>query len=357
MPSAGRWWRFDKYEIRGGALRPAPGALLTAYDPWMLYLRSRTRGDETLPPYAEFVNLRQSLSLGIKDSEAAILDWCSRYGLPGLLLHETRSVTLAPRWVSIEDGASLLVPGQVQYVRTNGGWAGTRALLQPASVEYSINRPELEGSPVPAKEAPAAWARSGILRQSLRSPEQSHEKLRETWWKFFPDVPEEEAETHRYPLPLSTAFWLHYAEPYNQFLESIQSLAEVLWLLEHHGPANATSDADAKHVTEGVSLLDMLLAPASVTIVPKPDGTFSQEWVCGSLLSAFAMMAVQDLTESRRVRDCAARCGRLFVSQHPAALYCSDACRWKMQKRQHRKRDVERRAAARTRSSLRKGRK
>lgn len=357
MPSGGRWWRFDKYEIRGRAIRPAPGAQLTVYDPWKLYLRSRTRGNETLPPYAEFVNLRQSLSVGIRESEAAIVEWCSRYGLPGILPHETRSATLAPRWVSVGDSASLIVPGQVQYVRINGGWAKNRTLFRPESVESSFNQPELEGLPVPEKEAPGAWARVGVLRQPLDSPEHFNEKLKENWWKFFPDVPEEEAETYRYPSPLSEKFWQQYAEPYGQFLQSLQCLTEVLWELEHHGPANPTSAADAKHVAQGVFLLEMLLAPASVTVVPKPDGTFSQEWVCGSLLSAFAMMAVQDLTESRRVRDCAARCGRLFVSQHPAALYCSDACRWKMQKRHHRKREADKKAAARARSSRRKGRK
>jgi hypothetical protein len=274
-----------------------------------------------------------------------------------MLLHETRSVTLAPRWASLKEGASLIVPGQVQYVRTNRGWAEKRALLQPASFGYSFNRPELDGLPVPEEAAPGAWARAGVLHQSLRSPEHTNEKLRETWWKFFPDVPEEDAETYRYPVPLSAEFWHQYAEPYSQLLDGIQCLAEALWALEHHRPANTTSDADAKHVAQGVFLLDMLLAPASVTLVPKPNGTFSQEWVCGSLLSAFAMMAVQDLTESRRVRDCAARCGRLFVSQHPAALYCSDACRWKMQKRQLRKRKAEKTAVARTRTSRRKGRK
>ena len=189
MPSGGRWWRFDKYEIRGGALRPAPSTQLKAYDPWKRYLRSRTRGQETLPPYAEFVNLRQSLSLGVQESEAAILEWCSRYGLPGMLLHQTRSVTLAPRWVTVGDKPSLIVPGQVQYVRTNNGWAEKRTTLQPVSVESSFNRPELEGSPVPEKEAPGAWARAGVLRQSLRSPEHSNERLRETYGSSFPTCP------------------------------------------------------------------------------------------------------------------------------------------------------------------------
>jgi hypothetical protein len=344
MPGAGRWWRFDKYEIRSGTIRPAVGAKLEVYDPWKVFLRSRTRGDERPPPYARFINLRQSLALGLSQSEAAILQWCSEFGLLGILLHETRSVTLAPRWIPLAEDTPVLLPGQLQYVRTNGGWAARRAIFRPQSVDHSLSGPDLQGAPVPESEAPEAWARTGILRQPLRSPENRHERLQETWSKFFPDVPEAEGEIHQYPMPLSSEFWRHYAEPYGEFLDGLQCLAEVQEELDHHSTEPAGVDS-AKHVSRGVALMDTLLAPTSVTLVPKADGTFSQEWVCGSLLSALAMMAVQDRTENRRVRDCAARCGRLFISQHPAALYCSDACRWKMQKRVHRLRGVEKLAA------------
>ncbi|MDQ6671515.1 MAG: hypothetical protein M3069_12325, partial [Chloroflexota bacterium] len=33
----GTWWHFDRYEIRGGVLRPAPGTARRPYDPWARY--------------------------------------------------------------------------------------------------------------------------------------------------------------------------------------------------------------------------------------------------------------------------------------------------------------------------------
>lgn len=322
-------------------IRPARGALLEAYDPWKLYLGSRVRGQETLPTYAKFVNLRNSLSRGIPDAEAAILNWCSRFGLPGMLPHQIRGITLAPRWRSVSEGDEIIVPSQRHYVRTHHGWAGRIADVQPRTVVHSFNRPELNGLAVPREVAPDAWERTRVLRQPLRSPEHTSESLRETWWKYFPDVPSDEAETYAYPIPLSEEFWRLYAEPYAEFLDGMQYLAEALWCLQQHHPRDTSIAEDARAVSRGVFMLETLLAPATITIVPKPDGRFAQEWICGSLLSAFALMALQDLTESRRVRECAAQCGRLFVSQHPAALYCSDACRWKMQKRASRRRAAE----------------
>lgn len=174
-----------------------------------------------------------------------------------------------------------------------------------------------------------------MLRQSLRSAEIFQETLREGWWSYFPDVPAEEAETYAYPAPLSEAFWRLYAEPYSTFIEALQRLTEALWDLEHHKPRKQTTETDRPRVAEGRAMLHALLAPASPAVVPQDDGSFRQEWVCGSLLSAFAMMALQDLTESRRVRGCDV-CHRLFVSQHPRALYCSPVCRWKLQKRRQR---------------------
>lgn len=347
MPAAGYWWRFNQYEIVSGVIRPTRDARLEEYDPWKQYLKTRTRGGETLPAYAEFVNLRNSLSRGIPEAEAAVLDWCSRYGLPGMLPHQIRSITLAPRWRSASEDGEIIVPSQRHYVRTHHGWAGRDADVRPTKVEYSFNRPELKGLPVPRDVAPDAWEQTCVLRQPLRSPEHIRESLRETWWEYFPAVPQDEAETYDYPIPLSEDFWRLYAEPYGEFLHGVQYLGEALWSLRHHQPVDVSAVEDARIVKRGVFLLETLLAPATVTAVPMADGTFAQAWICGSLLSAFALMALQDLTESRRVRDCAAEpCGRLFVSQHPAALYCSDACRWKMQKRASRRRVAERSATA-----------
>ena len=352
--AGGCWWRFDRYRVKDGYLRPVAGARIETYRPWAQYTGTKIRGDEWRPPYADFVNLREDLALPRQDAEKQIATWCARYGLLGLGLHQFRTVTLAPRWRRSPEMSPLLVPAQEHYVHTSTGWVSKRLFLRPERMESFLSaHPELEGALVPREVAPEAWARVGGLRQGLRSAELSVEPLQLTWSTFFPDVAREEAETFPYPAPLSEEFWRAYAEPWGDFVDGMQRLDEALWDLDHH-KSGEVSRLDAERVEEGRGLLEALLAPAGVTVVPETDGSFSQQWVWGSLLNAFAMMALHDLTESRRVRRCDT-CGRLFVSQHPLALYCSRVCRWKRQKQRQRGSGSSSRRVRRNAPGRRKG--
>lgn len=357
--SGGRWWRHTEYVLRDGYLRPTANSRLEVYDAWARYRTTRKeraqtadgRDDDWIPPYAELVNLHKDLDPRL------ILEFSRKYGLLGSLLHQTQAVTLAPRWVALEDG-QLRVPGQRQMIRINTGWIEKRSLFRPSTLGQAVGSPELEGTLVPTDQAPDAWARVGVLQRDLRLPDFHFGTVRECWAKYFPDVPAGEAETFDYPFPLSEGFWATYAEPYPSFLDSLQVLSQALWELSHHKPKGEGDAEDEDHVRMGVKLLHTLVAPASASIVPMRDGTFAQQWVCNSLLSSFAMMALHDLTESRRVRACA-ECGRMFVSQHPKALYCREKCRWVRVKRTQRdklRKNAMRKRPTATKSSARKER-
>lgn len=279
--------------------------------------------------------MREDLNaLSPQGARERVLEWCSRYGLPGVLLHQVRFVTLAPRWLPFQ-GGPLLVPGQERFVRTNSGWARELTYFQSKGLEYSLGRPDLKGTLVSDSFAPDAWARMGAVLQRLDSTEVLQESIRETWAKFFPGAPSAEAETYGYPCPLSDDFWRSYAEPYDSFTDALQCLSEALWCLQQHRPQ--MTGTERQQVLRGSALFEALLAPVSPSLAVSADA-ISQEWVCNSLLSAFAMMALQDLTENRRVARCES-CRRLFISQHPAALFCSPQCRWKTQKRRHRQKN------------------
>ena len=94
-------------------------------------------------------------------------------------------------------------------------------------------------------------------------------------------------------------------------------------------------------------------------ILPTPEGSLRQEWLSTSLLGSFAMMALLDLTESRRVLSCK-MCGKQFVTTAHQALYCSGTCRYRFQKRRQRAKQKEEtaygarddRAGARKRSGV-----
>ena len=57
---AGRWFRFDHYELENGFIRPAKGARLQSYDPFEMYERSKkeSRGK---PPYQTLLDLLSHL--------------------------------------------------------------------------------------------------------------------------------------------------------------------------------------------------------------------------------------------------------------------------------------------------------
>src|SRR5437773_6863634 len=86
----GCWWRYDRYELRGGSICPARGARLQRYDPWTDYEEAR-RSQAT--PYLSLLTLLERFT------EAGVLEWCAGHGLLGVLPHRARMVTLAPDFV------------------------------------------------------------------------------------------------------------------------------------------------------------------------------------------------------------------------------------------------------------------
>ena len=129
---AGYWWRFARYEIRDGVIRPVKGATCEQYDPWALFEAARDgfqrprQGKRMMePPYQELFALwqriedryalpqwagagpefnRRRISDGgtSMDFDAQMVtDWCSRFGLLGILPQCASSITLPARWGNI----------------------------------------------------------------------------------------------------------------------------------------------------------------------------------------------------------------------------------------------------------------
>jgi hypothetical protein len=168
--------------------------------------------------------------------------------------------------------------------------------------------------------------------------------LAEAWGPFFPDVPAAERTTHEYPVPESDAFWASYAEPVGWFLGAASHLRDaVLDLSADPALGNESATDFVYRLDTAARLLHGLLSPVQPSLTVGPDGEFRQTWRTRSLLSSFALMALLDLTERRRVLTCRI-CGRVFVSAAYQALYCSERCRGTGQKRAYRAR-IRRRAA------------
>ena len=338
-PGAGLWKRFHRYEVVGSYIRPAEGAELQTYDPWELW----SPDDRTSRPYTELTNLITKVPVSEDETgriwiepegKAPLERWCSQYGLLGVLLHRTRSVTCAPRWRKQRTGS--LAPSQCHFFRTSVGWE-ERVYVDPP-VERQKKKKRRDGNLVDNEDMPSRFSPPGVVLQDLVTAHMKFEPLDQTWARFFPAVPQNEAVTYEYPLPYeSEEFWRLYAEPVEDFLMAGRALRQALIrLLEW----KAKPDSDQGSARRGMNVLNSLVTGVASIALPQLDGTVHLRWVSPSLLGSLAMMALQDLSELRRLLRCA-NCGKLFVTKTRAGRYCSIPCRNTAQKREYRRRKRE----------------
>lgn len=159
------------------------------------------------------------------------------------------------------------------------------------------------------------------------------EPITTTWARYFPRVPVAEAEMFQYPMPASDGFWAIYAEPVDEFLRAANFLREALEEVRTNHPAQHSSYM----IFQGLNSLAFRVSPA---IGRSEDGTCRLSWVSTSLLGSFATMAMNDITEDKRLMRCRV-CNTLFTTSSPRVRYCSKTCRGTAQKRAQRKRQRE----------------
>jgi hypothetical protein len=309
-----------------------------------------------MPPYQALVHLLADLRVPLigasgrrqrlsSTGEAQLLEWCARYGLLGVLLHRTAMVTFPPRWEPADPapdqrtGKEPLWPVQCCDVRTNAGWDARREVPLAKGIHDLKRIAKQRGRIIPHKDRPP-WCRpAGVIIQGLKTGEWRQEPLTATWARFFPDIPVKNRETYAYPSPGTDKFWRLYAEPIEDFLGAASILRTALEELARSQPWDTASKADRVWIMHGRDLLHVLTASIAPAMFLRRDGIWEQRWIAPSLLGSFAGMALQDLTEQRRLLRCAnATCRRLFVTAAWQAQYCSERCRYTVQKRGYRQR-------------------
>ena len=93
---------------RGEHIGPASDATLEHYDPWEQYHRSQVDSG-VVAPYQTFLKLGADTQDSRDEPDKAvrlILDWCSRFGLFGILPHTAIRIDLPVRYLDLDDVSS-----------------------------------------------------------------------------------------------------------------------------------------------------------------------------------------------------------------------------------------------------------
>jgi hypothetical protein len=368
----GGWWRFSSYRIQKVAeflhkprpdftrmeipfkpeapagtdelfITPCADAALEWYNPWEAYRMSKIDAG-TPPPYQALLALLVSLgavsdeTCGIwrlehdsaltMEEQQRLLNWCSRFGLLGILPHTAHRLQLPQRFIEGSESQLLL---DREHVRSNGKWT-------PHSHAGWLNGPSSEGAyerferlfteeALPLGEfvrkdhefyiEPLVFFQSSTPTSKFNGGVQ----LWKTVDQFFPTFVDD--NLFECPIPLTTPFWQVYAERVDDFLMYALALLNSVEPLSH-GRYGARP-----------SSLEWLLEPVGVSLAFNSEGNIYEQWTCPSLLSSFGRMALQDLEAGVRLLRCEC-CGAPFATDRYQARYCSQACGWKYRKRRAR---------------------
>jgi hypothetical protein len=123
---------------------------------------------------------------------------------------------------------------------------------------------------------------------------------------------------------------MEYGEPVYEIAEWALAFERAVTVVSAGSDGNACEDTQY-----GLGFLCELASAASSTFSLTKNGTLQEVRISAGLLASFALMALWDLEEGRRVYSCK-NCGNHFVSKDPRAGYCSVTCRNTAQSRRYR---------------------
>jgi hypothetical protein len=247
----------------------------------------------------------------------AILAWCSRWGLLGILPNETLAVGCPTRWTrNNEPDGFKFHATTLNYARLNGTWHSSdlieKGTNDPSTVDGELVQDEFDPYLITQR-----FTACGGVEISSASPDWLDD--------FYPDIPMRERNTDYFE-PGSEAFWSAYGEPVVEFVR----YAAIFRLAIDELRSLPEPSEDR------MPLLNYFLAAGGEVLVPSPTGSAETRWFYPSLLSAFAKMACRDLTAGCSEHRCSC-CGKPFISAAYQSKYCSTTCQWKDSKRRSRR--------------------
>lgn len=350
----GRWWRFDRYQVVDGCIKPAPDAKLEEYDPYRPPVRRRYPELVSLAGYiADWAELQSPTGTeGVDydelpaDARDALLDWVRCFGLLGLFQQSTYAAYVrqggellggtlwyerrGAEWFAHDGGApGLIEPGQA-LLRDDQGW---RVLPLAALVNYYL--PGVEPAELPLPNSEPFWRayREPLFAFShavfeFSSPlavvqDEAFEIEREM--REYRSRPPRE---HQPPMMFNGKPSLRRSAPPKPLTPSEFRLAMDDAIATHRRNL-------ARRRPEAIRALDALRASVSPILTYEND-QWTERLAAPSLLAHLAAMACEDLKKGVYLRHCYL-CGKLFTGTRPDKTFCSpkhQTLYWKQQKRQ-----------------------
>jgi len=327
------WVRYPRYKLSRGYIQATSTGDPMEYDPWRLYSSGRHSAGWQ-PPYMSLVNLARQIgwaaTSGIAPTEAtltetekaSILDWTASYGLLGLLPGLAQMITLWPRWESRHkiynsETVAGACEGYTRYIRMGGCWYSS-GMMRDSYADEVPAVARVVGEPVSKALIPADWPVPGVLRWSHGLFNWEEESLTKGLGSYFPDVPGSREE-YFYPRPGEPRFWMEYAEHLSYFIIWTKNFYEALTEISGFSPAQP-NDLQAVRANEAMYLLESLASSVSTTIeIETGSRRFLKKWRSPSLLSSFAMMAIEDMAAGYWVRICQT-CSGAFCTNRETPL-------------------------------------
>ncbi len=343
----GTWFRFQRYELSQGYLRPAKGAALEEYDPWAEYTEQVWNRElvEERPPNLTFLEIgARARQLGAQaylsppdNFIKQICEWCSHWGLLGLLPHQVDRVELA--YEGSEPKNLSFLPQRTVHIRTDWGWDTQKICILP-------NERGRTETKVHLRRLDTGWREMEPIQGTIPNGQEPE------WCQYFPSIPEAERATYEYPVPMSKVFWGLYQEPLVRFVRVARELSGIVESLSTLRPVKPQMKqrVTSAHVSHPVTMssfhrdqvtanqrdLQHFLACVRPTTVMTDVGDYEFRWLSSSLLGSLALMCLLDLTNTRIGRCEKQGCGRFFRSNRSEAKYCSSKCKAAEKQRRYR---------------------
>jgi len=305
------------------------GSALEDYAPWKGYETPKRRSVSLELPHTRLIRLgTECRERRLDDGKlrVAATSFGAECGLLGLALQETLQVSLWPVWQAFSSKTPALVPTQRRYFRSGAAWSAAR----DRGVVTGKKTPGLRGAPVPRDLWPPGWSVHAITVGHEGEP--AVRPIVESWGRFFPYVPPNDAETFQYPLPFTADFWKQYAEPLEDVVKVASRFRDAADALQKA----QTDRMESGSATRALEFLELTAAPVHMVMNGNP-WALSMHWAGTSLLAQCAAMLLHDLSTKGTLFTCRT-CGTITIRGNHKTDRCSRRCAARERKREERKR-------------------